>query len=285
MADSFSAVWVSHTSLSDFIKCPRSYYLRNIYKDKKTGHKIQVISPPLALGQAVHDVIESLSIIPTNERFNVPLREKYEASWKKVSGKRGGFPNADIEERYKQRGALMLERVMRSPGPLINKAVKIKMDLPHFWLSPEDNIILCGKIDWLEYFPETDSVHIIDFKTGKGKEDPDSLQLPIYRLLVDGCQKREVVKASYWYLENNDEMEEKPLPDLGDARAKVLKIAKAVKLARQFERFACPHGGCSACKPLEAVLRGEGEFVGENEYRQDMYILSKDENTDESEIL
>ncbi|QQS44706.1 PD-(D/E)XK nuclease family protein [Candidatus Roizmanbacteria bacterium] len=96
---------------------------------------------------------------------------------------------------------------------MARKAVKIKEDLPHYWLSEEDNIILCGKIDWLEYLPETDSVHIIDFKTSKYDEDGDSLQLPIYYLLVTNTQKREVSKASYWYLERNDDLTEKELPD------------------------------------------------------------------------
>ena len=64
MPDQYTAVWVSHTSISDFLQCPRAYYLKNVYKDPKTRHKIQLMSPPLALGQVVHSVLESLSILP-----------------------------------------------------------------------------------------------------------------------------------------------------------------------------------------------------------------------------
>lgn len=283
--DTYSAVWVSHTSLSDFKKCPRAYYLRNVYRDKKTGHKIQLMAPPLALGQAVHEVLESLSVLPTEKRFQESLLPRYEAAWKKVGGLRGGFRNADVEERYKNRGLEMLTRVWRNPGPLRNRAVKINMDLPYIWLSAPDNIILCGKIDWLEYYPDSDSVHVIDFKTGKHKEDGESLQLPIYRLLVEGCQKREVNKASYWYLQESDELEEKTLPDSESAKEQVLKLAKQVKLARQFERFKCPTDGCSACEPLEAIVNGKAQLVGENEYHQDIYILPEQTEMVEDSVI
>lgn len=272
-SDKFSATWVSHTSLSDFLKCPRAYYLKNVYKDPKTGHKIQMMSPALALGQAVHDVLESLSNIPTEKRFSEPLIQKFQTSWEKVRGKRGGFSSPEQEAQYKARGEAMLRRVMAHPGPLTKLAVKIPQDLPHFWLSEDENIILCGKIDWLEYLPETDSVNIIDFKTSKKEEDGKSLQLPIYHLLVHHCQKRSVQKASYWYLEMSDELVEKPLPDLEDAREEILRLAKKVKLARQLQVFKCPSGdGCMHCRPLESVLRGEAEYVGINDYRQDVYI-------------
>ncbi|NTU46483.1 PD-(D/E)XK nuclease family protein [Candidatus Roizmanbacteria bacterium] len=274
--DKFTAIWVSHTSISDFLKCPRAYYLKNVYKDPKTGHKIQLMAPPLALGQAVHEVIESLSVLPVQQRFSESLIEKFERVWQKVSGKKGGFANPEVEYTYKERGKGMLRRVMKNPGPLLRLAVKIKEDLPHFWLSEESNIILCGKIDWLEYFPETDSVHIIDFKTSKQEEDAGSLQLAIYHLLVHHCQNRKVDKASYWYVDLRDELDEKVLPSLEESRAIILDIAKKIKTARQLNVFKCPHkDGCYACRPMESILRGEAEFVGVNDFRQDIYIANQ----------
>lgn len=275
--DKYTAVWVSHTSIGDFLKCPRAYFLKHVYKDPRTRHKMKLMAPVLALGQSVHDVLESLSVLQTDKRFLEPLLVRFETAWDKVTGKKGGFHDADTEYRYKERGKEMLRRVEKHPGPIVRPAIKIQQDLPYFWLSEEDNIILCGKIDWLEYLPDTDSVHIIDFKTGKAEEDPESLQLPIYHLLVKECQKRNVAKASYWYLETNDELTEKTLPDVEMARAKVLAIARQMKLARQLERFKCPRGedGCWNCRPLESVLRGEAEFVGEDEYKYDVYVLKE----------
>lgn len=277
--DKYTAVWVSYSSISDWLQCPRAYYLKNVYKDPKTGHKISLMSPPLALGQAVHEVIESLSVLPVERRFQDSLVVKLDKVWKKISGKKGGFGDKDTEAKYKERGRAMLRRVMENPGPLKNLAVKIQMELPYFWLSEEDNIILCGKIDWLEYLPaqpglkESDSVHIIDLKTGKNNEERGSLQLPIYYLLATNTQKRPVTKASYWYIDRADEPAEQKLPPLNQAKKKILKIAKEIKLARQLERFKCPHNGCRACRKMELIINGKAEFVGTDEIGRDVYIL------------
>lgn len=284
--DKYSAIWVSHTSIRDFLECPRAYFLKNVYRDPQTRHKIKLMSPPLALGTAVHEVIESLSVLSVDNRFKEPLMNKFERSWQKINGKKGGFLNADVEEKYKNRGKDMLKRVTDNPGPLSQLAVKIKMELPYFWLSEEDNLILCGKIDWLQYLPELDGVHIIDFKTSKNEEEEDSLQLPIYHLLVHYCQKRHVHKASYWYLEHSSKLTEKKLPDIAVAKDKVLKIAKQIKLARQLELFKCKHkSGCRACRPMEAIIRGEAELVGINEYKQDVYILESNRENNNSIVL
>ena len=274
MRDKYKAVWVSHSSISDFVVCPRAYYLRNVYKDPKTGNKITVTSPALSLGQAVHEVIEALSVLPVEERLKTPLSKKLDEAFQKITGKLGGFKTQEEEEGYKERGRVMLKRIEVSPGPILKKAVKIPSDfIPNYYLSEEDDIILCGKIDWLEYLEETDSIHIIDFKTGKNEENNESLQLPIYLLLATNTQNRKVEKASYWYLEKNSELTPKELPNLVDSQDKVLTVARRIKLARQLNHFVCPTGGCMKCRPLERILKSEGEKVGVSDTKQDIYIL------------
>ena len=271
--DKYSAVWVSNSSMSDFMNCPRLYYLRNVYKDPVTRHKVNIISPALALGQSVHEVLEALYLIPVEERFNTSLLETYEKVWQKVSGKMGGFTNDQEEAITKERGARMLQRVIDHPGPLAHKAIRINKDLPNYYLSEEENIILCGKIDWLEYLPEDDSVNIIDFKTGKNDESATSLQLPIYLLLVHNLQKRKVTKASYWYLDRDDEPVTIALPTLEKAHEMVITTARKVKEARLKGEFICPKGGCFGCRPFEKIINKEAEFVGVGGYSQDLYII------------
>src|SRR3989344_5722996 len=137
MKDKYSAVWVSHSSIRDYIKCPRADFLKNVYRDPKTNHKISLMSPPLALGQAVHELVESLSVLPVSDRFRVSLLIKLGEPWKKVSGKLGGFDDKIEEEKYLDRAKAMLARVMDNPGPLAQKAVKIRQVLPHYWLSED----------------------------------------------------------------------------------------------------------------------------------------------------
>ena len=275
MTDKYKATWVSHSSISDFLACPRSYYLRNVYKDPKTGNKITITNPSLSLGLIVHEILEELSVMPVGDRLKISLQKKLDVCWNKVTGKPGGFKDKAQEGEYKDRGRQMLRRVEENPGPILKKAIKIQSDfIPNYFLSEEDNIILCGKIDWLEYIEETNSVHIIDFKTGKNEENDESLQLPIYLLLATNLQSRKVEKASYWYLEKNDDLTPKELPNLADSKDKVLTVARRIKLARQLNHFVCPHGGCIKCKPLEMILRGEGEKVGVYDTKQDIYILN-----------
>jgi ATP-dependent helicase/DNAse subunit B len=271
--DKYKATWVSHSSISDFLTCPRLYYLRSVYKDPKTGHKITLMTPPLALGQAVHDVIDEISKLPADKRMDVSLGKRLEAAWKNIEGKKGGFKTEREEKDYKQRGLDMLRKLEENPGPLVRKAIKVKQDLPYFWISDEDNIILCGKIDWIEYLDGTNSVHIIDFKTGKNEEPQESLQLPIYYVLATNIQKRKVDRLSYWYLDKDDVPSKQNLPDLEGAKIKVLDVARRVKLARQIDHFKCPKGGCYACRDLERILKGEGERVGVSNYNQDIYVL------------
>lgn len=283
--DKYSALWLSHSSISNFLECPRAYFLKNIYKDPKTGHKIKLMSPPLALGQAVHEVIESLSELKTDQRFKEPLMEKFERAWSKVSGIKGGFFDEGTEYKYKFRGEEMMRRVRKNPGPVAELAVKINMELPYYWLSEEENMILCGKIDWLKYIPKTDSVEIVDFKTSKNEEGKESLQLPIYALLVNNCQKRKVDGAWYWYLENNDELTKKELPEIKEAEDKILKIGKKMKLAKSLGVFKCPNGekGCRACRPYEMIIRGEAEGVGNDEFKADVYVINRPTKMDDEE--
>ncbi len=277
MPDKFKAVWISHSSIADFLKCPRLYYLRHVYKDPKTKHKITIVNPSLSLGQVIHETIESLSVLPVEERFKDSLIEKFNSSWEKVKGRKGGFKNDDEEKTFKERGISMLKKIMENPGPLKNKAIKIKsadvgFDLPYYWLNEEDNIILSGKIDWVEYLDDNDSIHIIDFKTGKNEEDSESLQLPIYYLLAKNLQKRNISKISYWYLDNEAGLIEMSLPNEKEAYDKIYEVAKRMKLGRLIDHLKCAKGGCFACSPLEDIVNGKGELIGDNGW-QDIYIL------------
>ncbi len=239
-----------------------------------------IMSPPLALGQAVHEALESLSSLPQAERFNQPLVGRFGDAWSKISGKKGGFKTSEQEVEYKERGKKMIDRILENPGILLNKTVKIKnkdgkadFDLPHFRLSQEHNIELCGKIDWVEYIDSDDSIHIVDFKTGKNEEDENSLQLLIYFLLAKNLQKRAVSRMSYWYIDKSNTPQEAALPQEKEAYERVLEVAKRIKLARQLNLLNCLTNGCNNCLPYEAVLRGNGEHVGVSDTNQDIYIL------------
>ena len=274
----YNSVWVSHSSIADFLKCPRLYFLRNVYKNEK-GRKINIASPSLSLGIAVHETLEGLSKYKAEERFKKSLVESFENEWEKVSGKQGGFKTEQEEKEAKERGRNMIIRVANNPGLLARKTVKLPPTRngmpPNFFLSAEENIILNGKIDWLEYIESDDSIRVIDFKTGKNEEKDGSLQLPIYLLLLNNLQKRKVSGVAYWYLDRDIEPVSVKLPDYKEAFNDVLCIAREIKNAREQKEFNCPKGaeGCFACRPFEKILRGEAEYIGIGGYGQEMYIV------------
>jgi ATP-dependent helicase/DNAse subunit B len=275
--DPFKAIWVSHSSMGDFLKCPRAYYLHNIYKDPETRRKINIVNPYLSLGVSVHEVLEGLAKYKSEDRFKIPLLKHFESSWKKVKGEIGGFKSKEEEEEFRQRALSMLQRVEKNPGPLLHKTVKIKIKsndiMPNIVLSEKDNLILCGKIDWLIWRSEDDSVHILDFKTGKHEESDESLQLPIYQLLLKELQKRNVTGASYWYIDRDDEPISVKLPTVEESLERVMKVALAIKEARKNGVFICEKGECFYCRPFERVLRGEARYLGVGEMKQDLYML------------
>lgn len=88
--------------------------------------------------------------------------------------------------------------------------------------------------------------------------------------------------ASYWYLDRDDAPITVNLPDENDSFKRVFAVAEQVKNARARlltekpeDVFLCPKGekGCFACIPFEKVLRGEAEYIGIGEMRQDLYMI------------
>ena len=70
------------------------------------------------------------------------------------------------------------------------------------------------------------------------------------------------------------------LPDVEEAREKVLALARQVKGVREKKAYECPRpgwsggsAGCFACQPYEAILRGEAEYLGIAGYGQDAYLV------------
>ena len=269
----YGAVWLSHSSLSDFNKCQRLYYLRNVYKDPKTYRKIQVVNPYLSLGAAVHDTIASISLLPKVERFKKSLSDSFEERWRVVSGKIGGFASKEQEEKFKERGLAMIRRVEENPGPLSRLALKIREKIPSIWLSESDNLVLCGVIDWIELLPNN-TLHIIDFKTGKSGGDEGSLQLPIYFLIVKNKMKRPVSKLSFWYLDIEDSPREAPFPEIKGVIDQLIEKGKKIKELRSQRVVLCAKGGCRYCSEYEAVFQGKAEHVGlDRKMNKDLYLI------------
>ena len=235
------------------------------------GKKIQIVSPYLSLGMAVHDSLERIRYLPRAERFDKPLTQIFEEIWVGFEGETGGFKNTDEEKEFKARGYEMIKRVENNPGPLKNLSVVIKEKgdiVSSMLLAPE--IVLCGNVDWVEVLPDG-SLHIIDFKTGKNEEKSESLQLPIYLLLAASYnQARPVSKISYWYLDKNDLPTEVAMPEMTGVWEQLKTVGESMRNARKVypDGIPCPFGGCRYCKEYEAIIQGKGKRLGFDQIRE-----------------
>lgn len=268
----YGSLWISPTSIADFDKCPRLYFLHNVYKNPKTGKKIQVTNPHMTLGLTVHNVLGTISKLPKNKRFEIPLATIFENEWSQYLGKRGGFKDAEEEAEFKQKGIDMLLKLEKNPGILTHFANKISEKIPSMLLSQKDNIVLCGVVDWIEVLSDG-SLHIVDFKTGKKQDDESSLQLAVYMLLVAAYLKHPVSKISYWFLSQDNGFQHEQIPDIESVTQFLIEKGQTIKKAKLESRLVCAKGGCRYCTKFEKVVGGEGEYVGLSSMERELYFV------------
>lgn len=290
--DKYKAVWLSHSSISDYKKCQKLYYFQNLYKNPKTNKKINISSPYKALGIAVHGVLEPLNKIVSNDRDKQNLLELFEKEWSKHISI-AGFDNDEQAQSFKNRGIKMLETVMSDMKLLQNRTISQQHYyegelLPNIYLDEYENIILCGNIDWIEYNENDKSLSVIDFKTGKREESEDSLQLPIYKILLQTLQNKWQIKnGKYWYLETGQIVEKEITQDTIE---KVKKDILSIGIEIRDKRFVwnekkkiwenlkniennfvqCNNDNCD-CHKYQKIINGQAKLLGVDIYGKEVY--------------
>ena len=325
MLDKYKSVWLSHSSINDFLSCNRLYYLKNVFKDPITKRKINITSPYLTLGIAVHKVIEDLKNIKSNEReieIKENLLNNFKKEWNKYNLKKGGFKDKEDENKFFERGEEMIKKIVENPRELLNKIIPLSYFytgdmIPNYYISEEENLILCGSIDWIEYLEKDNNIRIIDFKTGRNDEDNDSRQLPIYYLLLSNLQKLNnknkvynISEAAYWYLDHENKKEnslhnefqiikidEGKIEDIKEAEKDIVKIGKEIKAFREGNDFKCNNEdisgeGCKHCRDFDRVYKfiekrererkenTQSIQIDEEDYKDIEYVGVSDYNQD-----
>lgn len=268
------AIFLSNTSLGDFLKCPRAYYLRNVYRNPKTGYRIQVASPYISLGAIVHDAIKWF-LENQDKPSLLQLSEQFRNFWWKYHGKRGGFSSGEEEKLFGQRGLKMLENFAANYQKL-EKLVK-SAKFPKYHLL--ENVVLTGNLDYVGELPDG-SLSVIDFKTGTKDED-SPLQLYIYGILAENHYGKKVKKMGFWYLDRDAEPKEVVLDPLEKTLEWLSEKGAEVKKALGENNWVCKNGpesaeGCRNCRDYQAILEGKGEFMfSDHGYKKDVYYLEK----------
>lgn len=265
-------IYISYTSLKDFLKCPNSYFLKNIYKDPKTGFRLQIASPYLTLGSTVHDSVKWF-LDMQGQVTKEQLIQKYRNFWLKYRGKRGGFNSLEEEATFGKRGLKMLDNFLNNAKGLEKSAPPVTF--PKYNLV--EDIILIGNFDFVGEVPDG-TLHIVDFKTGANDEE-DTLQLYLYAILAEVNLEKPVSKASFWYLDREDAPREIVLDPLEPKLAWLKEKALELKKAIQEGNWVCIKGlepveRCRDCKDYQAVIEGKGELqFSDYRYKKDIYYL------------
>lgn len=276
-------IFVSFTSLSDFLKCPRTYFLKNIYKQSlppqagvKTHEpfRIQIASPYLSLGSTVHDAVKWF-IDMKGQVTKKQYEEKFRNFWFKYTGKRGGFSTRDEEANFGNRGLKMLDNFWNNWKVLERPAPAISFPKLHLF----DRVVLMGNFDFLGE-KEDQTLHVVDFKTG-ANDEKDPLQLYIYAILAEANLEKKVSSASFWYLDRDDKPKEIVLDPLEPKLEWLKDKGKQLKQAIAAGEWICVRNDalngalCRDCKDYQAIVEGKGEFqFTDYRYKKGVYYLA-----------
>lgn len=265
-------IYLSYTSLKDFLKCPNSYYLKNIYRDPKTAFRIQIASPYLTLGSTVHDSVKWY-LDNKGQAAKDQLMQKFRNFWLKYRGKKGGFATLEEEGNFGNRGLKMLDNFLNNAQRLEKSAPAVTF--PKYNLV--EDIVLIGNFDFVGEKVDG-SLHVVDFKTG-ANDEKDSLQLYIYAILAEVNLEKEVSAASFWYLDRDDSPRQIVLDPLEGKLKWICEKAKELKAALQKNEWVCikkDRGFCRDCRDHQAILDGKGEFqFSDYRYKKDIYYLPR----------
>lgn len=263
------ALFISYTGLKDFASCPRAYYLKNIYRDPKTGYKLQIASPFLTLGAVVHDTIKWF--FQMNRQISKDqLIAKYKNIWLKYRGKRGGFASREDEAIFGKRGIAMLEIFFANVNSL-----EPNLDLDNFYkYRLDERIFLNGRLDFLGSLPDG-TLHVLDFKTGS-RDEEDPLQLYIYAILAESNLQRAVTKISYWYLDRDSNPKEAVLDPLEEKLAWLKNKAKEIEEIINKGSWVCVKDPqlCRDCQNYQDLIDGKGEYLfADDAFKKQVYFL------------
>lgn len=273
-----NALFISYTGLKDYTRCPRSFYLKNIYRDPKTGYKLQIAGSNMTLGAVVHDTLKWF-LQMDRQVTKTALIRKFKNLWLKYRGKRGGFASVEDEASFGKRGLQILDNFWSNakilePSLQTDDFLKFKLDEITF---------LNGRVDFLGQLPDG-SIHVLDFKTGS-KDEEDSLQLYIYAILAESNLQKPVSKISYWYLDRDSVPKQAVLDSLGEKLDWLKKKAKEIRKVLAAGNWVCVGGRnlCRDCQVYQDIIDGKGEFqFSDDSFKKQVYYIAPQSTTKSS---
>lgn len=211
---------VSPYKIDVFDTCPFKY--KCVYIDR-VADKYEKPKPYLTMGSHIHNALKDYyDLFKKGERSREALEKRLRERW---TENRKGFIDKSDENRWGTK-ALNMVRVFEA-SEYSKREPELLED--YYDAVVDGEFKINGRIDRAD--EEDEGLHVIDYKTGKSDAERNNLQLLLYAFIVQNHARRQVTKASFWYLSDNTfhsiEPDEEDLRVVVDGVREKVKIMKA----------------------------------------------------------
>ncbi len=231
---------LSASAIDAYDRCPMRYMFRHVWSIRGGPHAMATF------GNVMHTTIKEF-VSEISRRRRIPFAEVsgiYDREWSAA-----GFIDDYHEQEYRKAGREQLEAFHRTyaaaPADVLYQEKTFELPLEH-------DVIVTGRMDQVNRIAG-DTVEIIDYKTGKPKDEKaaaQDLQLGVYALAAREVLDLDPARLVFYNLMTNEAVAAtRNAKALQETKEKIAEVADQIR-AREFSPK--PGYGCGFCdyKPL-----------------------------------